>query len=499
MAVAVDRFTLDTSVFLQCRHLRDIADWQPVSEAAEIQLYPTPTTISEIDRLKSDGSGRRAKRARSAADLFRQCLDAGAGGVVLREKPSRILLRLPQPLDDTERDRTEAISNADRRIIEETRALSKQLPGLRLLTRDVGMEIRAMQAQVAAMRVPESWEAEPEPDPLQREVQDLKKQISKLSNSHTQLSIAMEGLNDAGHLELAYVEYPELPAGEAANLAAIIAQREEVEQAEYAARVRINVSEIEKTMARAGYGTVVTPADVEAHRQLLDKWIGKVAAITQHIPPLASFAYNMRVVTLEVANGGSIPAKDIEIQVSARGAVKIVNEGAPKVMWGCGLDDLPALQATAELSVKFVPKRGWANRPKNRWDLDFPHLALPPISSPFNRDPDAFYRCSVEGDEDDEDDGEQRKGWVESESGIVFNRDNLRHTRSGIVRFVIIPVLGNGDSGALDIEMHAENLPEPVSMTVPVRMVSETGDSVAKAREIAAYWRDNLPEYDDDD
>src|SRR5437762_9334064 len=74
----------DSNVFLQCKPLTDV-DWKTQTSASEIRLLISSTIQREIDRLKGDGRGRRADRARKTATLFRSIFRAADGTVIIRE------------------------------------------------------------------------------------------------------------------------------------------------------------------------------------------------------------------------------------------------------------------------------------------------------------------------------------------------------------------------------------------------------------------------------
>lgn len=62
--MATVRFIMDTNVILQCADLAGLT-WSDITDAENVELVVASTVMQEVDRLKSDGNARRARRARA--------------------------------------------------------------------------------------------------------------------------------------------------------------------------------------------------------------------------------------------------------------------------------------------------------------------------------------------------------------------------------------------------------------------------------------------------
>lgn len=172
----IARFVVDTNFFLQCRPA-DQLDWGMVTKAAEVVLMVPRAVQSEIDRLKQDGSLRRASKARAAAGLFRVALFSDPTGHTLREEAKPVvrlcLLATQAPKDQL--PSTLDLDRPDDRIVGD--ALHLRLP---VLSGDSGLLASARFHEVPFVPVPEGWALAPEPDRQSKELSDLRRRVDLL-------------------------------------------------------------------------------------------------------------------------------------------------------------------------------------------------------------------------------------------------------------------------------------------------------------------------------
>jgi hypothetical protein len=89
----------DSNFFLEFRWASDLP-WQELESDAsaapsDVRLLIPPTVITEIDRFKTRGNDRKAKRARDVSALFRKALLDPHHQAILRDANPRILVELP--------------------------------------------------------------------------------------------------------------------------------------------------------------------------------------------------------------------------------------------------------------------------------------------------------------------------------------------------------------------------------------------------------------------
>src|ERR1019366_4160220 len=128
----------DTNFFLQLRLINDLP-WHEAFPDREIILLVPRAVQKEIARLKSDGNTRRARRARSAAQILMRVAQAPDSVEIIREASPRVELRIPSrsqiiPVPGTEPN----FSIVDDQIIDEIRAFraEHQNEDVRFITTD---------------------------------------------------------------------------------------------------------------------------------------------------------------------------------------------------------------------------------------------------------------------------------------------------------------------------------------------------------------------------
>ncbi len=139
----------DTNFFIQCKNAIDV-DWHLVSNADSVLLVVLNEVHREIDRLKSGGNVRRARRAKAISSQLRELIVTGQDEVELRASGPAVSLRLAPRLDPKRMKPDHYdLNSADERIAEEAKTCSDCFfdGGLALLSHD-GMPLRAAQLMV---------------------------------------------------------------------------------------------------------------------------------------------------------------------------------------------------------------------------------------------------------------------------------------------------------------------------------------------------------------
>ena len=172
----------DTNLLMECIELRQLpwADLFPDNQI--IRLVLVRTVVREIDRLKTDGKTRRNRRARLlSSGLLTRLLDSDIAPIVVRDNGLRVdaVLSVTQPsvaypgLD---------MAHPDERIIAETLAYVAQHPAASavFLSNDTIALHTAKAHGLSCLRIPDSWLAPPDPDPSQKQVQQLEERVRAL-------------------------------------------------------------------------------------------------------------------------------------------------------------------------------------------------------------------------------------------------------------------------------------------------------------------------------
>ncbi len=172
----------DTNLFIQCRALDEL-DWSSWAEFQEVHLIVSRPVQREIDQQKNRGNDRVGRRARKANQLFRSIIDSGQNHVLVREANPQVKLLLggpgkPAPELEGNLDYTQA----DDAIVGHLYEYLKQNPrhDARLLTDDSGALMTAQALSLPFISIPETWLRDPEPSQAERENAKLRTQIARL-------------------------------------------------------------------------------------------------------------------------------------------------------------------------------------------------------------------------------------------------------------------------------------------------------------------------------
>jgi PIN domain len=203
-------FFLDTNVILQCKNLEELP-WSEVTAAETIRLVLPGIVCDQLDRLKNDGSSRRAKRARKASSRCDEILDSKDQKIVIRKSAPAVTLELaagpkPKQTDFPDLD----LSYDDDRLIAETLSFRRANDGLdvRLLTDDVGPKMTAKRHGLPYTSIPsEGWLLAAESDPRDKELAKLREENERLSSEYASVEVSLE-TEDGEDLDKIAIELP---------------------------------------------------------------------------------------------------------------------------------------------------------------------------------------------------------------------------------------------------------------------------------------------------
>jgi hypothetical protein len=179
----VNHFFVDTNLFLQCRDLPEIP-WSTISAGDTVELVVPRAVQIEIDRLKSDGNSRRAKRARLANSYFRQILLASDERLIVRDANPRVEITLA-PLVGTSTYSGWDLdpSKPDDSIIIELMAYRKSNADAALLSHDTYPLLIAKRLSLPFVAIPDEWLLGPESDDRDKKLHGLETRIARLEKA----------------------------------------------------------------------------------------------------------------------------------------------------------------------------------------------------------------------------------------------------------------------------------------------------------------------------
>ncbi len=179
---------VDTNIYLHYELFVEIP-WNELAGAKNAVLFVPPTILREIDKHKNDYRLKRVhERAALIAKRFGQLSnsnDAVRPGVRIQFIASE-----PKEFDSHHLDRT----SEDDRLIASILEYTSQYPRMLtfLVTDDVLMIIKARNAQIPLLELPDTYRLPVQPDEEQAKIQHLQRQLTELQSRAPKLALRFD-------------------------------------------------------------------------------------------------------------------------------------------------------------------------------------------------------------------------------------------------------------------------------------------------------------------
>lgn len=482
----------DTNFFLHCLP-PDQVPWGDVSGSDEVCVLVPQEVLREIDRLKHDGNGRRAKRARIANSLFRSIVHSTEETVVVRESAPRVLLGFAPALgEDAQLPQSLDLSVSDDRIVAE--AFRYTTGGgstkVAILTNDTGLMLAAKRSGVGFIETPPAWMLPAEPDPRDKRIKELEAKVAVLQHQHPLIQVELT--DSSGEVLPRIVwslsRYSPLTEVELHDLMDSVQRhhpmQRDFDRTDTPKRTR-HESALDAAMRTLGGRTVyVHPSDEqirEYQEELYPGWLTQVESALRSLHWVLWEKENHKQLWVRITNEGSVPAENTTVEFQALGGIalappsdsgeEVVQE---EIAWR--LPPCPAppegrwtrKKSSAELLVESLQRShgltGWSGR-------DYVGLTRPELFGGHQRrDRHAFYW--------------RTKRPVENELGRSFECDEFRHKDipEEFELVVVAPEEQDSGAAALECKVHARNLPEPCRAVFPILLEYAYGSTLSYAQ-----------------
>ena len=482
----------DTNVFVQCRALREL-DWSEYEEYDEIRLIVCTPVQREIDRHKARGNDRLGRRSRKVHQMFREIIVGGDAYRVVRESNPRVGLLFepscrPDPALAGDLDYTET----DDRIVGCVHGYRERHPqwDIRLLTHDSGPMATARMVSVPFVPVPDGWLRPPEPTDAERENRRLREEIAHLKSAEPRFSIA-HSAGEGGDTDLLEFEWPSFAglSGEEAGSLVESLKREIPLVTEFGFEEAKGAQPIQVGAILLNVGRRFEPPSQQEIDQYAKtaypEWIERCEGILRRLPAALEHHREPVLFSFSGTNEGSCPGKHVLVTVTARGNFLVrppreSDEG----------DETDAEDSARGLVLPSPPKP-----PKGRWTSGYgsPLLgdmarvvsALQHASNPLDlgvaslvepltlrRDPNEFYYKPDRSQTPSQSISLECEQWRHGMAAEVFEGELWVEPGTEEVR------------GALEFEIHAENLHRPTKRVAQVRGQAKPFDVNVFARKM---------------
>lgn len=173
---------IDTNFFLQCNDISQL-HWTDISDGDDITLMISAPVQEEIDKLKSDGNSRRAKRARKANGYLKSIILSESEEEIINEKSPKVLLKFSPIIDNDKKNDINILDlnkPDDRIIFEAIKYRDNTNSETAIFTHDTNPLLTARRMGLKYVAIPDSWLLKIENSKDSKKIQDLEKRIKKL-------------------------------------------------------------------------------------------------------------------------------------------------------------------------------------------------------------------------------------------------------------------------------------------------------------------------------
>ena len=493
----------DTNVLMQCRHLSELPWKEEFPGFDSITLVVIAPVLREVDRQKG-GQGRLAKRARKISSLIGQLLESPSVDISKDSSlPIVKLISRDELRPDSELHAHLDYAQADDAIVGIVSALAKVYAGepIKLLSNDNGVLLSARRVEVPFHRVPASWLLSAESDEDQKKIKNLEGELKRLRKNEPVCLIEVEELPWRFNVD----RYEPLSEPQIQELLGML-KREFPEETDFGSRERSMRSPapgLHGLYAHFGQEEFIPATDSEILEYQQERYPQRITACEELLRRLhgdLEKATAAPLARISLVNDGSRPAEDVRVSFSMRGGGLLIKlpaeeEEPSSVELENGLQlEVGLRDSRIELPRPPSPPKGCWRKVKH-FDameriasLSRTGLGLDSFGSqvmgfrhpilPMQREPDAFYWVSG-----------MRPEHPRPHAELTCQQWRHRSTSESF-EFEIV-WLGGVESrkGALHVEIHASNLPDPVTKAIPIEVIPGAGDTWAEAEALIELLR----------
>lgn len=482
---------LDTNVFLQCKPLTELP-WGDLAAGDELLLLVPRAVQEELDRLKQDGNGRRAKRARKACTFLRELVLSAEGRITLREQDPNVQVSFTPPSSATTTASSLLdMSRPDDRIVGELLAYTQEHPTVTaaLLTHDTNPMLTAKRLNLAFLVIPEGWLLPPERDERDKRVSELERKLALFERSAPIIALSVSDQTGGSITRGVFSVrvYPDLSTEEIGGFVAMVRQRHPIaiDFGENApSRHPMALGSLAAIERFAGYEwTYQSPTKEEIAKYKETEypaWEEKIQSIFEKLGVRLGYPSRRATIVFTLENKGSVPAENVVVEFTTLGGIVLEPPDWAEKEKGKGHPVNNALPEPPK-----PPQGTWVRKRTALFSvlesINPPHLSsmsddlyrgLTIPRGPFvppPRDRNEFYWKQ-------EKPSKYTDRWV-------FECVEFRH-QVDVEEFKLPLFIREKDSiesGAVVCTVTAKNLPEPVRVTLPVSVEREESDTAKAA------------------
>lgn len=320
----------DTNFFFECRQASDLP-WHELegvslNQVQDVRLIIPPTVIKEIERHKSKGNSRTAKRARDASATLRKAYNSPDKRTDLRAATPRVILELP-PVVRVDMSQFPRLNpdRSDDHIAAEYAVILKNEPGLTALTDDTLFALAVRDLGYEPILIPESWKLGPEKDERDDKIDRLHDELKIYKQASPEVSVRI--LSPAGE-EIKEIE---------TTVELFEPSREEIEQAIASVQSKFpQKDEFELTRPHASNLTPIfqppggswrppSAEEIETYKDAHSRWRESISEEMRELPARFNERPHEITFTVEIVNSGFANATDVRLTINSYDGIALLD------------------------------------------------------------------------------------------------------------------------------------------------------------------------------
>ena len=461
-------------MFIQCLDLQEL-DWSKWPDVAEVHLIVSLPVQQEIDKQKTLGQnsrvGRRARRTYSS--LFRPIAIGDKEYQLIREAdpPVKLFLESPSWPDPDLSDRLD-YDSVDNKVVGCLHRYAKNNPNtdVRLLTHDTGPLMTARGLGLSVAPIEDDWLLPPESNDSERAIARLTAEVAQLKKAEPDFYIRCVDIagKEVECIDLIHTIYDPLNEDDISEFIMILEERCPV-STDFNRKVpKPTLGLVEGVLGHRWYFEPPSEEAISKYKdQEYPEWLQDCRSMLSNIHEALQRKQGQPFFSFEVSNQGTRPGNDALVVISAKGNLEICPPPYE--------EDHPDDNDQRELSIPSPP-----SPPQGRWrssrtslnrllgglnsvgvshPFEIPSLpvATYPPGEP-RRDPNTFYY--------------KPSRITEPSNTFSLECQQWRHgtEREAFEGYIFLAEDVTSVSGALECEIHAENLTKPARRTISVQI-----------------------------
>lgn len=312
---------LDTNVIHEFKPITEI-NWVKEMGTSEVCLVVTSVVVQELDKHKSGNNSRLKKKSRKWT-AFLENLDVGNDNEIRENVHLR--LDLSEPKDGTFDEYNLSASVADDRLLAKALefATRNKADKVAVVSDDSAVRLKARGHTLIVPTLSEDNRLEHEPDPVTKELNELRIENQRLQNTQPKLQIGfrdsngklvncLHTSNDFSRSLISEAELDDLIEGKCENLQSMREDRP-------IANDRLSLFTGSALTAK-----IVTSSQIEEYNRKLEEYPGHLRKHLLDKSIANVFPHRSVELNLVLTNDGSIPAQNVEIRLDVEGSTKVL-------------------------------------------------------------------------------------------------------------------------------------------------------------------------------